>query len=169
MIALDKRKICISLRKQLTKTERESKEKAIFEQVLPFLKGNVGAYHPIQGEVDIYSSLKGYNDLYVPKVIDDTTILFYSDHEPKIEGSFHVIEPEGKEPFDDLDVIIIPVVGFKDLYRMGHGKGYYDRFLANTDALKIGVAFDCQECEFEIKENDVPMDIMITETRRFGI
>lgn len=48
---------------------------------------------------------------------------------------------------------------------MGYGKGYYDRYLKYSNALKIGVAFDIQEINFEIKKTDVILDYMITESR----
>lgn len=167
MTALDNRKICIQRRKCLSSLERIEKEKAITNCVLPFLKGKIGTYIPIQGEVDVYTPFKNTLDLYIPKILNDTTIAFYCDQEEKKQGRFSTVEPVGIQEIKDLDVILVPVVCFCGTYRCGHGKGYYDRYLSKSSALKIGVAFDCQEMDFEIKENDVQMDIMITETRRF--
>ena len=165
MTALDKRKICIDRRSRLSIQERLEKEKAITNCVLPFLKGKIGVYIPIRHEVDIYSSLKGKYDLYIPKMLDDTTIAFYSDQEEKQKGKFSTIEPVGIQEIRDLDVILVPVVGFFKTYRMGYGKGYYDRYLKNSKAFTIGLAFDVQEMEFEIKNTDVMLDRIITETR----
>lgn len=143
------------------------KEKAITNCVLPFLKGKVGTYIPIQGEVDIYTPLLEKFDLYIPKILDDTTIAFYSDQEEKLHGRFSTMEPVGIKEIKILDVILVPVVCFCGTYRCGHGKGYYDRYLSKSSAFKIGVAFDCQEMDFDIKDTDVQLDMMITETRRF--
>ena len=165
MTALDKRKLCIQRRSLLSKTERLLKEKAITNCVLPFLKGKIGVYIPIRSEVDIYSCLKNQFDLYIPKMLNDTTIAFYSDYEDKTQGKFSTIEPIGINEEKNLDVILVPVVGFFKTYRMGYGKGYYDRYLKNCSALKIGVAFDVQEMKFDLKPTDVALDMIITETR----
>lgn len=167
MIVLDKRKICIERRSRLSIQERLKKEKAITNCVLPFLKGKIGIYIPIRSEVNIYSHLKGKYDLYIPKMLDETTIAFYSDLEEKQKGKFSTIEPAGIKKVQDLDVILVPVVGFFNTYRMGYGKGYYDRYLKGSKAFTIGLAFDVQEMEFEVKETDVRLDRIITETRIF--
>ncbi len=169
MIALDKRKICIKKRKSLSEIERSEKEKAIMNRVLPFLKGKIGTYIPVNGEVDVYSNLHGHYDLYLPKTLDDIHIAFYSDLEQKVEGKFHILEPTGLNEVKDLDVILVPVVGFKNCFRCGYGKGYYDRYLAKSKAFKIGVAFDVQEMDFEIKNTDVKLDCILTESRSFGL
>ena len=165
MTALDKRKLCIQRRSSLSKTERLLKEKAITNCVLPFLKGKIGTYIPIRNEVDVYSHFKEEFDLYIPKMLDDTTIAFYSDKEEKINGPFSTIEPIGIHEEKDLDVILVPVVGFFKTYRMGYGKGYYDRYLKNSSALKIGLAFDVQEMVFDVKPTDIELDMIITESR----
>ena len=165
MTALDKRKECIQRRSSLTNSKRIEKEKAITNCVLPFLKGKIGTYIPIRNEVDVYTMFRDKFDLYIPKMLDDTTIAFYSDQEEKINGPFSTIEPVGLSEEKNLDVILVPVVGFFDTYRMGYGKGYYDRYLSKSSALKIGVAFDVQETNFDIKPTDIKLDMIITESR----
>lgn len=165
MTALDKRKECIQRRSLVSNSERLLKEKAITNCVLPFLKGKIGTYIPIRNEVDVYSNFKEEFDLYIPKMLDDTTIAFYSDKEEKINGPFSTIEPIGICEEKDLNVILVPVVGFFDTYRLGYGKGYYDRYLKDSSALKIGIAFDVQEIKFDVKPTDVKLDMIITESR----
>ena len=115
--------------------------------------------------MDVYSIFKDEFDLYIPKMLDDTTIAFYSDQEEKINGPFSTIEPIGLSEEKNLDIILVPVVGFFDTYRMGYGKGYYDRYLSKSSALKIGVAFDVQETKFDVKPTDIKLDMIITESR----
>ena len=91
MTALDKRKECIQRRSLVSNAERLLKEKAITNCVLPFLKGKIGTYIPIRNEVDVYSNFKEEFDLYIPKMLDDTTIAFYSDTEEKINGPFSTV------------------------------------------------------------------------------
>lgn len=157
----------IQRRMDLSLESRRIKEKAIVETLLPFLKGKVAAYNPIQGEVDLFSFLRK-DDFYFPKVIDDETMEFIPYSGSFQKGRFKVDEPIG-HPIDpmDIDVILIPMVAFYVRTRKGYGKGYYDRYLKKTKALKIGIAFDLQEdITIRKQSHDVDMDILITETRR---
>ena len=46
------------------------------------------------------------------------------------------------------------------------GKGFYDRLLADTDATKVGVAYDFQLVdEIDAEPHDVKVDVIITESR----
>lgn len=73
---------------------------------------------------------------------------------------------------DRLDVIVVPLVAFDAQgHRLGHGSGYYDRYLADARAVRIGVAFSCQQVEqITPLPHDIAMDLIITETgvRRFA-
>lgn len=67
----------------------------------------------------------------------------------------------------DIDCMLIPMVAFDiDYYRIGHGKGYYDRFLAkkNIKCQKIGIAFAMQKIPFVIEHDswDIPLDFVFT-------
>lgn len=164
MIPLDRKK-WIKIRKNIT--NREEKEKAINQSLTPFLKGKIGLYATIQGEVDLLRfHLK--EGIYLPRVLDSTSMEFYEYTGEFQEGPFHVLEPTGNLIDSmDLDVIVVPMVSFHNCIRMGFGKGYYDRYLSKTKALKIGVAFDEQENkELVCKEFDIDMDMVITPTRR---
>lgn len=80
-------------------------------------------------------------------------------------GKFGVQEPAGGVLADGCDLAIVPVVAFEGLKRAGHGKGYYDRFLARyPDCVKVGIAFSCREVKgLETQPHDVKMDILVTE------
>lgn len=95
MTALDKRKLCIQRRSSLSNSKRFEKEKAITNCVLPFLKGKIGTYIPIRNEVDVYAKFRDEFDLYIPKMLDDTTIAFYSDREEKSKVHFRQLNPLG--------------------------------------------------------------------------
>lgn len=63
------------------------------------------------------------------------------------------------------DVIIVPCIGFNsELYRIGYGSGYYDRFLYNKrDTLKIGLCFSEGFIDFAHEKHDINLDFIITE------
>lgn len=65
-----------------------------------------------------------------------------------------------------LDIILVPLLAF-DIHgnRVGYGKGFYDRFLAQCrpDALKIGLSFFNPINEItEVSSFDIPLDACIT-------
>jgi 5-formyltetrahydrofolate cyclo-ligase len=67
-----------------------------------------------------------------------------------------------------LDLLFIPLVGFdQNGHRLGMGGGYYDKTLAQaSNAVKIGLAFDCQEVAgLPIEKHDIRLDVLITESR----
>lgn len=84
-------------------------------------------------------------------------------------GAYGIPEPTLCKPADikAIDVALIPGIGF-DLSgsRIGFGKGYYDRFLAEFTGLKIGICYDFQMlADIPTSEHDVKMDLIITEKR----
>lgn len=69
---------------------------------------------------------------------------------------------------NEMDLVIVPGVGFDWTgVRLGWGKGYYDRFLAQAGrAVKIGLAFEAQVLPLiEPGTHDVAVDKIVTEER----
>lgn len=162
------RKELLVKRRQIS--DREEKEKAIARRLLPFFEGkrNIGIYLPAGGEVDVLRFLPEEGRYFVPAVTGEEEMEFRVP-ENLVRGRFGILEPEQSAAVDPgkLDLILVPLVGFWKTFRLGHGKGYYDRFLNGLDVLTIGIAFDEQETLFEIQEWDVPLDWLITPTRQF--
>ena len=63
------------------------------------------------------------------------------------------------------DVVLVPVVAYdRWLYRLGYGRGYYDRFLRRVRAHRIGLAFSVQAVErLPHEPHDIALDAIITE------
>ena len=85
------------------------------------------------------------------------------------KGTLGILEPKTKNifPKEKIDLIIVPGIAFdKRGFRIGYGKGYYDRFLKNLKAKKIALAFEFQVIK-KVPENekDVPVDMVVTEKR----
>lgn len=87
------------------------------------------------------------------------------------ESDYGIPEPFGNNLVEvapnEIDVVLLPLLGFdKKGYRVGYGKGFYDRFLINLneDALKVGLSLFGVEDDFisDINSNDIPMDICVT-------
>ncbi|EJG06838.1 MAG: 5-formyltetrahydrofolate cyclo-ligase [Methanofollis liminatans] len=94
---------------------------------------------------------------------------YLTDRSVLVESTFHVPEPIGSEvpaSPDDLDLIVVPVVGFdRTGSRIGYGAGYYDRFLSRApDVPVVGAAFSCQEVpSVPCEAFDRRMDLVVTE------
>ena len=82
-------------------------------------------------------------------------------------GSFGIREPENGRVVapSDIDLAIVPCVSVTaDGTRLGHGGGFYDAFLSSLDAVKMCVCFKKLLLpDIPVTENDVNMDIVITE------
>ena len=85
------------------------------------------------------------------------------------KGAYGIWEPDvvKEAAVGDIDLIIVPGIAFDErANRCGFGKGYYDRLLSESRAVKIGLCYDFQIVgELETDEYDIPMDMVISERR----
>lgn len=69
----------------------------------------------------------------------------------------------------EIDVVFLPLLVFDEQgNRIGYGKGFYDRFLAEClpTARKIGLSlFEAVETISDVSSHDVVMDMCVTPTR----
>ena len=84
-------------------------------------------------------------------------------------NEFGILEP-AKTQIKVPEIILVPVLAFdKNKYRLGYGKGFYDRYLNRylkqfKNILTVGVAFSFQRHhKLPINQNDVKLDFIITE------
>lgn len=85
-------------------------------------------------------------------------------------GKFGINEPGAhcaRFPLKRLDLVLAPGVGFDSAgRRLGRGRGFYDRLLAQIEGIKCGVAFDQQIIERVPAEgHDMRMNFVLTPTR----
>lgn len=129
-------------------------------------------YYSLPDEVNTHQTVellaRQGKTVLLPKVIDgeNMEIRIYESPEDLTEGSYGIMEPNGKlfTDYDKIDTAVIPGMSFDaDNNRLGRGKGYYDRFLKNIpQAYKIGVCFDFQkEQNIPHDEYDIKMDTVI--------
>lgn len=78
---------------------------------------------------------KGFMEFYYVKLESDLTEGMYGIKEPAIGCE--------KYFFEDRGICIVPGLSF-DLegYRIGYGKGYYDRFLSAFNGISVGLCYD---------------------------
>lgn len=143
---------------------------ACFEQA-----ERLALYSPVRREVAtdaiFTAALESGKQVYYPKVVgNDLEFHELADLGDLVPGTFSVPEPNGDQIIDAglLDLIVVPGVAF-DLtgQRLGYGRGYYDRFLAQaaSRAVFVGLCFEFQLQNFLPAEiHDWKMMFLATET-----
>ncbi|MFC1748494.1 5-formyltetrahydrofolate cyclo-ligase [Pseudomonadota bacterium] len=136
-------------------------------------------YLPIHKEVDLIELFeKGHKGkrMALPKVVGKGKmhLHYIKDLSETQTGKFNIKEPRGhlKEAKpQELELILVPGVAFAhDGHRIGYGKGFYDRLLKNTSAIKIGIAYEFQIVKnIPAQSHDTPVDFIATEKRIYRI
>ena len=116
------------------------------------------------------AALREKKHLLLPRCLDGKTMtaLPLKNLEDVEPGHLGIPAPRleahrGKIPEPDL--IIVPcVTASPDGVRLGHGAGYYDRFLAEHPAKTVCLCFrSLQRASLPAEETDILMDLVITD------
>lgn len=169
-------------RNQLSAEERSGCSRAIAEHLwrMPeYLQATaLHAYLPIHNEVNtcplIERAWQEGKTVIVPVVVAGDPELHHRVFLPNtrvVAGQYGILEPATGEIMSTLKlprhgmIVLVPLVAFdRQLYRIGYGKGYYDRFLSQIQAVRIGLAYSFQFVEhFEHNQHDVQLDAVVTE------
>ena len=109
-------------------------------------------YAPLEGEIDVMpiavKALEMGKKVAFPRCVEEPRNLdfkYVSSLEELKSGSYSIAEPtEDMESVKDYSksICIIPGVVFDEWgYRVGYGKGYYDRFLGRYGETRIGLVY----------------------------
>lgn len=144
-------------------------------------------YHPIKNEVDtipLFSdsfkeSLKKPSKnspkkiFALPRICPKTNHIHLhqiTDLHTLKTGKFNIKEPtklHKQIPRKKIDLVIVPGIAFdKKGYRIGFGKGYFDKLLKTLSAHKIALAYDFQIIEnVPAESHDKKVEMIVTEKR----
>ncbi|MBC7712343.1 MAG: 5-formyltetrahydrofolate cyclo-ligase [Rhizobacter sp.] len=154
---------------QLSLLVSENLKKLLIEQNVIHKNLLIGVFAPIQKEPNwllamdeskIQTAYPAYAlDKMVFKLARMSELLKGQDFGVKILG------PADNAMAVTPDVLLIPGLGFsKDGKRLGRGKGFYDRYLEHSSAVKIGIAFEMQiEKDIPTDDHDIKMDFVVTD------
>jgi 5-formyltetrahydrofolate cyclo-ligase len=168
------------IRKALSPAYQQKSAKIICKKITSldeFRRGrHIGLYHAVHGEVDLHplwhaAPLQG-KFCYFPVLRPNHRLIFLpaTPNTAFKQNSYQIPEPDVDESLaitiDQLDLLIIPLVGF-DLQgnRLGMGAGYYDRLLAGyTKPLRVGAAYEFQKlAHLDTHPWDEPLHAVVTE------
>jgi 5,10-methenyltetrahydrofolate synthetase len=163
-------------RKKLSLEEKKRKDFLILENLKEFLtrEMHIGVFLSFHDEIDTFAIVEYFlsNGRKVSSSkIEGSELVFYQmDSMEDIEtGKYDIPVPKSelKTMSEEMGVLLVPLLAFsKEKHRIGYGKGYYDCYLKDYKGLKIGLAYDFQFVpSFEIDEHDVPLDILVTESK----
>lgn len=163
----------------LSLKQMEEESLAVFnhiEQLQVFIQSNnILLYYSLPDElptVNVINKWTKCKNIFLPRVNGDLLEVVPYDNTISCDNRFHIYEPQGQAVLPcEIDLIIVPAIALdKDRNRMGRGKGFYDRLLAETKAFTIGVAFDCQLVEqVPTEKHDIPLNAVITQSHHYGI
>jgi 5-formyltetrahydrofolate cyclo-ligase len=134
----------------------------------------IHCYLPMRSEVDtrllIEDALAQGKRVAVPIVVPKAAELAHGWLESLAAltpGVFGTFNPRDLRPatLGDWELAVVPLLAFdRRGYRLGYGKGYYDRLLAAGAVTTIGVGFAAQEiAALPAEPHDVALDWIITE------
>ena len=135
----------------------------------------IALYYPSNFELNVLKILEFNNissqDILLPVINKNNQMRFFSwkQNDLLLVNQFGILEPvktKAKVP----DIMLVPILVFdKNKYRLGYGKGFYDRYLNKylkhfKNILTVGIAFSFQRHhKLPINQKDVKLDYIITE------
>lgn len=143
---------------------------------------HIALYWPTDGEIDplplAHKLIETGFNCYLP-IVDqrgDNQLTFgrFDDTSELQPNRFGIPEPISSDrfPAGQLDLILLPLVGFDEKgNRLGMGKGFYDKTLANIEGEQnvprlIGLAHECQKVDaINSDEWDILLDGILTDYR----
>jgi len=173
----DIRNLFISLRQLISQTEKQKADQIIFNKVVMRLEWKkaetICLYMSTPDEVDtkplLAAALNADKTVVFPRVDKDRLVLHRVRSVTDFAGgAYHILEPKRSTQIADpasVDLFIIPGIVFDwEGYRIGYGKGYYDRLLAGISVPIIGLAYAIQMvAQVPHTSYDVPMTMVVTE------
>ena len=157
-------------------------DQKFFFPLLRLIKSNfkkkdlrLALYHPLNYELNAIKFLENdymkNKDVLLPAIERKNNMNFYlwKKNQALFVNHFGILEPD-KTKIKIPNFMLIPILAFdKHKYRLGYGKGFYDRYLKKylkkfKNIVTVGVAFSFQKYhKLPIDKNDVKLNYILTE------
>ena len=173
------RKFAKDLRQKLDMKEISEKILQIFISTDLYKKAkNIAIYYPYLNEPDLllFFEFTHEKNFFLPKITQTGSLSFhkYNKTDVLIKNKFGIYEPtSAPTPPEMIDIIIIPaLMADKSGYRLGYGKGYYDKFFAENNINATKIIFLPEELLTENLPHDdwdIPANLVITQKNSYPI
>jgi 5-formyltetrahydrofolate cyclo-ligase len=169
-----------NLRKNLSETAIEEKSLEITNQLINLPIWDKSYFHvflPIEEQKEVNTEfilhlLSGRDkEIVVSKSDFETREMSHfllTDNTKIKKNEYNIPEPVNglAVPSQTIDVVVVPLLAF-DIYgnRIGYGKGFYDKFLAECkpETIKIGLSFfEAVDQIDDVYESDIKLDYCVT-------
>ena len=179
----EQRKFALAARNSLSAAQRREYSTRICARLIQTAEVQnaqlVLSYMATASEVDlsdVHDWLRGKEIRTVFPRCEDAHIMNAWEPFGWIRNDWGILEPDPdcSEPVapEELDLVLVPCVAFDATgTRLGHGAGYYDRYLPKCErACHIMVAFEAQRMEHLPRDPyDFPVDMIVTEKTLYRI
>ena len=135
----------------------------------------IALYCPSNFELNVFKFLENdfmkNKSILLPVIEGKSNMNFYSWEKNQVlfVNKFGILEP-GKTIKKIPNCVLVPILAFdKSKYRLGYGKGFYDKYLNKylkkfKNILTVGVAFSFQKYhKLPIDSKDVKLNYILTE------
>lgn len=159
------------LNREMCANERCKASETIFSAVehLPYFAAThtIAVFCSLPDEPDTQEFINKWSTskhIVLPRVEGDTMQFYHYDSTTLQTGAFGISEPISNRlsPSADIDMIVVPGVAFtREGARIGRGKGFYDKYMSQTDfsAHKVGVCYTHQIVDtLPVETHDIKVD-----------
>lgn len=174
----------IELRKELKKLRDAVEEKAIKDSFISEQLFSLTAFKNAETVLLYYSAgsevstkeifrqcLKNGKKVAFPICLDNNGIMDFfivNDENDLCEGMYGIKAPsDGCSRLEATDncICIVPGLAFDNNgYRIGYGKGYYDRYLSNFPGLSVGLCYEVLHLDsIPVNRHDIKVNYLITD------
>lgn len=149
---------------------KEYKDNLIIQNLKTLIKdyNKILIYYPIKNEVDIFKIIDNKKRFYLPFCIneEEMKIGLFKDKKSLIKDKCKILSSDVFSS-EKIEVAIVPSIAMNNKgYRLGYGKGYYDRYLVNSNCIKIALVYEqCLINERFEEEWDIKFDYIVTENK----
>ena len=145
----------MAMRNEMPADMRASFDKRIFDRICASItyrhSNEILLYASMNSEIDTWhlfeTALRNGKKVAFPRTYDDNTMRFFyctskDDMEKRSNGIYEPFETLPEYVPNPLTICVIPAIVFdKDGYRIGYGRGFYDRFLSDFPGVKMGLVY----------------------------
>ncbi len=173
MLKSDLRVKHLNIRKNMSVEKLDCCSTLIYNRLIEFAKEykHIGVYVSLRHEVDtrkfIQWCFNQHKHVYVPKIVRNEMIFVEIDSlSDCIQNKMGILEPcSNVESNHSIELMVIPMLAYNERnYRLGYGKAFYDRYLSQHDAYKLGICFSANfDHELQEEDHDIDLTQILTE------